>query len=60
MSVLHARLALLIVGIATWFYGVRSDRDEVRWLGMAFLIIAVLLRFWSRVRGQSAISRDDS
>ena len=50
MTVLHARLALLIVGIATWGYGVRFDRNEVRWLGIGFLVIAILLRFVRRPR----------
>ena len=50
MSILHVRLALLIVGIATWFYGVRFDREEVRWLGIAFLAIAIVLRFVRRPR----------
>lgn len=50
MSVLHARLALLIVGIATWGYGVRFDINEVRWLGIAFLVVAILLRFVRRPR----------
>lgn len=48
MSVLHARLALAIVGVATWGYGVRFDRSEVRWLGIALLAVSLLLRFSRR------------
>ena len=40
-----AKIAIVVVGLATWFYGQRVDDARVRWLGIAFLAAAFLLRF---------------
>jgi hypothetical protein len=42
------QLALLAVGLLTWAYGQRSDDQRLVWLGIAFLIVATLLRFTKR------------
>jgi hypothetical protein len=42
------KLALATVGIITWAYGVREDDHRVRWLGIALLAGAFLLRFLFR------------
>jgi hypothetical protein len=33
-----------------WAYGYRVDDPPIRWVGIAFLGVAVLLRFWGRRR----------
>ena len=50
MSLLHAKLALAVVGLATWAWGVRIDSPSVRWIGIALIGAAVLLRFVRRGR----------
>lgn len=51
-SMTWMKLALATVGIITWAYGVREDDHRVRWLGIAFLACAFLLRFlYRRPRG---------
>jgi hypothetical protein len=47
-SLAWMKLALAIVGIITWAYGVREDDHRIRWLGIAFLACAFLLRFLFR------------
>jgi hypothetical protein len=44
-SLLHVKLALAAVGVGTWLYGYHADDGRVRWLGIAFLGVAFLLRF---------------
>ena len=43
-----AKLALAVVGLLIWAYGLRADDAVVRWLGIAFLASAFLLRFVRR------------
>ena len=45
MSILHIRLVLALVGIATWAYGARIDSQNVRWLGIGIIGLSLLLRF---------------
>jgi hypothetical protein len=45
-----AKLAVAVVGLLIWAYGVRSDDATVRWIGIAFLAGAFLLRFVGRRR----------
>ena len=40
------KLGLAVVGLATFFYGRYTEDDRLRWLAMAFLIAAFLVRFW--------------
>ena len=52
-SIAWMKLALAIVGILTWAYGVREGDHRIRWLGIAFLACAFLLRFlFRRSRGE--------
>ena len=44
------KLAVALVGLLTWAYGVYVDAPSVRWLGIAFLVAAFLLRFIRRRR----------
>ncbi|MGI8844267.1 MAG: hypothetical protein ACR2HZ_11240 [Gemmatimonadaceae bacterium] len=45
-------MAFAVVGIITWAYGVREEDHRVRWLGIALIAAAFLLRFLvARPRG---------
>ncbi len=46
----HVKLALAVVGLILFGYGVRVDHDGLRWTGIGFLALAALLRFVRRRR----------
>ena len=39
------KIALAVIGLAVLIWGIRVDDPYVRWIGMAFLLASVLLRF---------------
>ena len=39
------KVAFALAGIAIFVYGVRTEDNTVRWVGIAFVIAAFLLRF---------------
>ena len=46
------KLALAVIGVIVWAYGLRSDNATLRWIGIIFLAIAVILRLVpNRLRG---------
>lgn len=45
-----AQIALVVVGIILWAYGVRTDDTIFRWAGIALFAVAVVLRFVRRFR----------
>jgi hypothetical protein len=47
---LTLRAALALAGVAVFLYGARTDLTQVRWVGIALLGIAFLLRFLDRPR----------
>jgi hypothetical protein len=47
-NALVVRLGIALVGVVTFLYGVREGQDRVRWLGVGFVAIAWILRFWHR------------
>jgi hypothetical protein len=49
-----AKLALAAIGLIVWGYGYRVDDPALRWVGIAFLAAAVLLRFWRPRRPPAA------
>jgi hypothetical protein len=53
MSITWARFGLAAVGLLVWGYGYRIDDPVIRWVGIAFLAAAVLLRFAPRSRPPS-------
>jgi chromate transport protein ChrA len=55
-AVTITRLAIAAIGIAVWVMGYRLDDDRLRWAGMLFLVVAIVLRFLERSRGRG---RDD-
>lgn len=44
------KLGLTLIGVVTWGYGVRAGQRPVQWLGIAFLLVAFILRFAPRER----------
>ncbi len=43
-----AQIALAIMGLITFGWGVRVDHEPLRWIGIAFFAAAFLLRFWPK------------
>jgi hypothetical protein len=39
------KVACALAGLAIFAYGVRSEDNVVRWVGIVFVIVAFLLRF---------------
>jgi hypothetical protein len=39
------RFVLAAIGMIVWAYGFRVDDATIRWVGIALLAVAVLLRF---------------
>ena len=44
----RAKIALALIGVILFGYGVRAEDDRLRWMGVAFLAISVILRWWRR------------
>jgi hypothetical protein len=40
-----AKVACALVGVAIFAFGARNDDPVFRWVGIAFVVIAFLLRF---------------
>ena len=52
--VMVLKIACALAGIGIFAYGVRSEDNVVRWVGIAFVIVAFLLRFLKkRARDES-------
>lgn len=47
MRILYARIALFAIGVLVWGYGANVDDQRVRWIGIALLAAALVLRFFS-------------
>jgi len=43
-----ARVALVVVGVIVWAYGVRVEDGTIRLVGIGVLVAALLLRFARR------------
>jgi hypothetical protein len=54
MSLVWARFILAAIGLAICAYGIRVDDAPIRWVGIGFLAVALLLRFARRSRPPSA------
>lgn len=46
----QVKIGLAIAGLVLFGYGARTDDPRLRWLGIAFLAVAFLLRFVRRRR----------
>ena len=44
----RAKVALALIGLVLFGAGIRLERTELRWIGLAFVIAAWLLRFVGR------------
>ena len=47
-TLVWARVALVVVGVVVWAYGVRMEDGTIRLIGIAVLVAALLLRFVRR------------
>ena len=43
--ILVAKIACALAGIGVFAYGVRTEDGVVRWVGIALVVVAFLLRF---------------
>lgn len=50
-SLTAAKVALATIGLVVWGYGFRVDSAEIRWVGIAFLAGAVVMRLMGRRGG---------
>jgi len=46
-----AKLALMLIAAILLGWGIRTDDSALRWAGIGFLFIALILRFIKRARG---------
>jgi hypothetical protein len=46
-----AKLALMLIAAILLGWGIRTDDSALRWAGIGFLFIALILRFIKRPRG---------
>ena len=42
------KIVLAVIGIGIFAYGVRVDDRAIRWVGLAFVLLAFVLRFARR------------
>ena len=45
-----AKIALALAGVGMFAYGIRSEDSLVRWIGIALVVVAFLLRFFKTTR----------
>jgi hypothetical protein len=48
--VVRVRLSLAAVGAVLFFFGIRSESERLRWLGIGFVGLAWLARFYRPAR----------
>jgi hypothetical protein len=46
-----AKLALMLIAAILLGWGIRTDDTALRWAGIGFLFVALILRFVKRPRG---------
>ena len=44
------KVVLALAGLAVFLYGATTDQPPVRWVGVAFVVAAFLLRFFAKGR----------
>jgi hypothetical protein len=47
-----AKLAFAAIGVLIWAYGQRINDSNLRWFGIAVILIAFLIRFLPGARGR--------
>jgi hypothetical protein len=45
-----AKIALALAGVGMFAYGIRSEDNLVRWVGIGLVVVAFLLRFVKTTR----------
>lgn len=53
MHIQTVKVVLALAGIAVFLVGIRSGQDIVRWMGIALVVVAWLLRFLGRIQKRS-------
>lgn len=43
----RAKIALALIGLVLFGFGVRLERTELRWTGLGFVVVAWVMRFAS-------------
>ena len=51
---LTAKLALMLVAAILLGWGIRTDDSALRWAGIGFLFIALILRFFKPTHGRDS------
>lgn len=46
ITILRLRIVLVVVGMLIFAWGVKLDESAVRWVGVGFVFVAWMLRFW--------------
>lgn len=46
MSVFQLKIGFAVVGLLAFGYGMRVNDSVIRWVGIGFVALAFLLRFW--------------
>ena len=49
-----AKLALMLIAAVLLAWGIRADDAALRWAGIAFLFLALILRFFKRRKPRGA------
>lgn len=44
------RVTIAIVGLVVFGYGVRTDNNTIRWVGIACLVVAFVIRFFGTTK----------
>ena len=58
-GVVVARIVVAVAGIIVWAYGARYDHATARWIGIALIAAAMLLRFAGPRPGRGAESGEE-
>ena len=45
-----AKIALALAGVGMFAYGIRSEDNLVRWVGIGLVVVAFLLRFFKATK----------
>ena len=48
MDASSIKLALAVIGLILFGWGIRVDAESYRWVGIGFVLVAWLMRFTSR------------
>lgn len=42
------RVTIAIAGLAVFGYGIRAENRTIRWVGIAFIVLAFVIRFFGK------------